>query len=106
MIYEENGGSHVPYPTEEVQEFYRSVGLAMDDEVNLIPDHVSVELLFMSWLIENGLAEQEEAFMEDHLLKWLPLYCDEVRELARTGFYKDIADLLKELILTDYEESA
>ncbi|MFA5352868.1 MAG: molecular chaperone TorD family protein [Thermodesulfovibrionales bacterium] len=90
--------------TEEVQAFYLSVGLAIDEEVNLIPDHLSAELLFMAWLIDNGLEEQEERFLVEHLLKWVPEYCDQVRSRAQTGFYRDVADLLKEFILSEYEE--
>src|SRR3990172_10154232 len=31
-----------------VQEFYRSAGVMIDEEANLAPDHLSVELLFMN----------------------------------------------------------
>lgn len=90
--------------TEEVQAFYRSVGLTIDEEAALIPDHAAMELLFMSYLVENGLIEQQRTFMEDHLFRWIPDYCDEVGKHARTAFYREIAVLLREFVVSDHEE--
>ncbi len=89
--------------TEQVQAFYNSVGLAIDEEVNLIPDHLSAELLFMAWLIESGRGEEQEGFIEDHLVKWVPGFCDELQTHAKTEFYREVAGLLKEFILSEYE---
>lgn len=90
--------------TEEVQAFYRSAGLMIDEEADLIPDHVGVELLFMSFLVENNLVDRQRAFMEDHLLRWVPDYCDEIEKHAGTTFYKELAVLVKDFIASDYEE--
>lgn len=90
--------------TEEVQKFYQSAGLVIDEEIDLVPDHLSVELLFMSYLIEHGFIEKQKGFLERHLLAWVPEYCDEIRKHARTTFYKEVAALLKEFILIDCEE--
>jgi TorA maturation chaperone TorD len=89
---------------EDVQAFYRASGLMMSDELNLIPDHLSAELFFMSYLIENGLIEQQKRFLEEHPMKWIPEYCDEMHKQANTDFYKEVANLLKEFISSDYEE--
>jgi anaerobic sulfite reductase subunit A len=90
--------------TEEVQAFYRSAGLMIDEEVDLIPDHAGVELLFMSFLVENNLIDRQTAFMGDHLMRWIPDYCDEIEKHARTTFYKELAILLREFVVSDYEE--
>lgn len=90
--------------TEEVQAFYRSAGLMIDEEVDLIPDHAGVELLFMSFLVENNLIDRQGAFMGDHLMRWIPDYCDEIEKHARTTFYKELAILLREFVVSDYEE--
>ncbi len=90
--------------TGEVQAFYRSAGLMIDEETDLIPDHAAVELLFMSYLVENDLVEQQRAFMEDHLMRWLPDYCEEVEAHARTTFYRELAVVVKEFLLSDLEE--
>lgn len=91
--------------TGEVEAFYNSVGLTIDEEISLIPDHISAELFFMSYLIENKLLKEQKSFMEKHLLQWIPNYCDEIEKQASTTFFKEIALLLKEFIITDYEEN-
>lgn len=92
--------------TEEVQAIYRSVGLTVDEEAALIPDHIAMELLFMSYLVGNGLVEQQRTFMEDHLFQWVPDYCDEVEKHAHTMFYREVAVVLREFVLSDHEELA
>jgi TorA maturation chaperone TorD len=89
---------------EEVQAFYTSARIMIDEELNLIPDHISAEMLFMSYLIENGISELQKKFLEYHLARWIPVYCDELQKYAGTGFYKEIALILKEFILSEAEE--
>lgn len=91
--------------TEEVEAFYNSVGLTIYEEINLIPDHISAELFFMSYIIENRFIKEQKAFMEKHILPWIPDYCDELNKQATTVFFKEVAILLKEFILSDYEEN-
>ncbi|MDI6727909.1 MAG: molecular chaperone TorD family protein [Thermodesulfovibrionales bacterium] len=88
---------------EEVQSFYISAGIVMDEEINLIPDHISAEMLFMSYLIENGILELQKRFLEEHLVKWIPEYCNELQKYASTGFYKEVANIIKEFILSEAE---
>ncbi|GAB4416748.1 MAG: molecular chaperone TorD family protein [Thermodesulfovibrionales bacterium] len=88
---------------EEVLGFYNSTGLTIDEEMPLIPDHISAELLFMSYLIENGLMEHQRRFSEEHLIKWIPEYCEEVSKQAKTTFYKELSGILKDFILYDHE---
>ena len=90
--------------TEEIQKCYRSAGLMIDEEIDLIPDHLSIELLFMSHLIENRFTEHQKSFLKEHLRVWVPEYCDEIQEHAQTTFYKEIAALLKEFISIECEE--
>lgn len=89
--------------TEEVLAFYNSTGLTIDEEMPLIPDHISAELLFMSYLVENGLVEQQKRFLEEHLLKWVPECCQEIYKQAGTTFYKELSKILQDFILYDYE---
>ncbi|MBM4128575.1 MAG: hypothetical protein FJ243_00485 [Nitrospira sp.] len=89
--------------TKEIQKFFQSVGLMIHEEIDLIPDHLSAGLLFMSHLIENGLMGHQKSFLEKHLLPWIPEYCAEVQKHARTSFYRKIAALLSEMIVSDGE---
>lgn len=89
---------------EQVQGFYNSVGLTMDEETGLMPDHISLEFLFMSYLIDNGLVELQKRFLNEHIGKWVPEYCDLLKGHATTDFYKEIAEILKEFVLFEVEE--
>lgn len=91
---------------EKVRAFYESAGLMIDEETELAPDHLGVELLFMSYLIENGLLEKQKRFIEEHLSQWVAEYCREVERHASTMFYKEVAILLREFISSEYEELA
>jgi TorA maturation chaperone TorD len=90
--------------TQEVAALYEATGITIDEDIRLVPDHLSVELFFMSYLIENDLIEEQKFFLENHLLVWVPDYCDEIKRIARTSFYKRIAELLTEFILDECEE--
>lgn len=88
----------------EVQGAYQSAGVMIDEEINLIPDHISAELLFMAFLTEHDLGDQQKRFLEDHLLRWVPELCEEILKHAHTTFYREVAELLKEFITSDYKE--
>ena len=82
------------------------------------PDHVGLELGFLSYLCnrENDARRNndpkcaakcmhmEYEFLRDHILEWVPIFCDQIAENDRTGFYRAIAILTKEFILADGEE--
>ncbi|MFZ5997406.1 MAG: TorD/DmsD family molecular chaperone [Nitrospirota bacterium] len=86
-----------------VQSFYQAAGLMLHEAATLSADHISAELLFMSYLVENNLVEHQRDFFKVHLSKWIPGYCEEVSKHASTMFYKEIARTLKEFILAEGE---
>jgi TorA maturation chaperone TorD len=86
--------------TGEVSACYEAAGLTLDEETALIPDHLALELLFMHYLIQNGLGEKQKMFLKEHLL-WVNEYCEEVKKHAATAFYKEVAKILKEFILSE-----
>lgn len=102
--YREIINSEIPINFElyDVQHFYWSVGVAVDEEFDLPPDHVSMELLFMEYLIEQGLKDEEIEFIR-RLYEWIPLFCDTLYENAKTDFYKEVALALKDFIISEVE---
>lgn len=92
-----------PVVGHDVHAFYESEGLMLDEELGLPADHIGVELLFMSYLVENERLDSEKRFLEGHLLRWSPSYLDMVERTAKSQFYKDIAMLTKGFITSDYE---
>jgi TorA maturation chaperone TorD len=91
-------------PYEEVISFYTGAGLAIDEAYEVSPDHLSLELLFMSYLIENNKTELEKKFLEQHLMNWVPYYCDEVMKQSKTSFYREIAEIVKDFLTAEYDE--
>jgi TorA maturation chaperone TorD len=109
-------------PWEEVRNFYRQIGLEKDKNEKHPEDHAAVELGLMAGfaflsgkeLPDSPLAEitEEEfnyalqvqrVFLEEHLLKWIPSLCDDIREKTRHYFYSSAAELTRLFVEADGE---
>ncbi len=90
---------------DEVSRFYLEAGLTIDEDFQLMPDHVSLEFLFMSYLIGSRRPELQKKFLEEHIMNWVPYFCEEVRREARTVFYREIAEITEDFLNREYEES-
>ena len=87
----------------DVHDFYAKTGLVIDEQLGLPPDHLGVEMLFMSYLVEGDKMEEQRKFLEDHLLHWAPQYLERFAGAAKTKFYKDIAGITKNFLIADYD---
>ncbi len=90
-------------PGEDVSSIYADAGLMLDEDYDLPPDHLTLELLFMSYLIDADKTGLQQQFLDEHLFAWVPEYCDEVARTAATVFYREIAGILKEFIIMETE---
>jgi TorA maturation chaperone TorD len=95
--------------TVEVKNFIETAGLDYQPEFTGIPDHVSVELEFMqkltAWEAEKWTQQDRKSaeycstvqrlFLDQHLLCWLPQFCDAVMEQAELPFYRSMAELTR-----------
>lgn len=100
---------------QEVENIYLEHGFTADDEFTNMPDQLGVELSFMGLLcLRAGRAGAESdadevaaivadeiKFVENHLLNWLPRFCDRAADFAELRFYKTIIRLTKEFIVSD-----
>ncbi len=91
-------------PSTEAAEFYAAAGLTIDEEFHYIPDHLSLEFLFMSYLINNKMLDLQKNFLEEHIMNWVPYYCEEIKKQAKTVFYREIAEITNDFLAADYEE--
>ncbi len=98
--------------TVDVKKFVETLGLSYKESDTSIPDHISVEMEMMQKLIEReqqawGEDKLEEAlyclkaeqmFVEDHLIKWIPKFCDKVEDEAEMTFYREMAKVTRSFI--------
>lgn len=92
---------------------YKSLGL--DVVLKEGPDHITIELEFMYFLIfkevealNKGLnssaddyRKKQTLFLEEHLTKWVPEFAHNVQLHAQTDFYKNIVQMTNTFIDTD-----
>ncbi len=83
--------------------FYLSAGLTFGEEYETVPDHISLEFLFMSYAVDIDNREMQRKFLEEHIVNWVPYYCDEIIKEAKTLFYREIAGITKDFIGSEYE---
>lgn len=127
------GGACPPYETEYIAEkfpyarhhcladvagFYRAFGLRLAPALRERPDHVSLQLEFMAFLIgQEHAALHDQApdstramsdfrkaqlrFFREHLSWWVPGYCRLLAEHAGTGFYAEAARWLSAWIVCE-----
>jgi TorA maturation chaperone TorD len=96
----------------KVKRAYRKANIAKAKEYAEPEDHIAFELRFMHYLCEEELsADTEERiaeclnmqkeYLNDHLLIWVPDFCDALTETKLSEFYKGIARLTKGFILLE-----
>ena len=104
--------------TVEVKKFIESAGLEYGSEYRGLPDHISVEFEFMQQVILREAQAWEEddkegaeyclkmerKFINEHLARWIPEFCDRVDREAEWPFYRDMAVLTKQFIAFEKEE--
>ena len=104
--------------TVEVRKFIEASGLEYTPEYRGMPDHISVELEFMqqaakmeSQALEDNDNEgllyclkMEKRFIEEHLLKWVPGFCDRIISDAEMSFYREMARVTKHFMEFEEEE--
>jgi TorA maturation chaperone TorD len=103
--------------TVEVKKFIETTGLGYESEFTGLPDHISVELELMRKLSEWEAAKWSEndsgsagycqtvqkKFVEEHLLRWAPKFCDQVIDKASMPFYREMAEVTKNFLELDHQ---
>lgn len=92
--------------------FYKNMGLAYDVSIKDSPDHIAVETEFLYFLLfhidqEYRKDNQEESFrlwhgykvfLSMHYKKWVPLFCDKIKQHTTNHFYRLLAVCLESFI--------
>ena len=102
---------------DEVLAIYRSHKLDKADAWAESEDHLSAELEFMQVLCDRAAAcltsgdedgaiaylTTQRNFLEDHLVCWVPMLCQDMKRFAKTDFYRGLAFLTDGFLQTDFE---
>jgi len=100
-------------PLLNVKEVYRKAGISKSKNYPEPEDHIAFELRFMHHLCEEVSSESKDVeqildsigfqktFLNDHLLKWIPNFCDALYNYEKSDFYKGIAKITKGFISMD-----
>jgi putative dimethyl sulfoxide reductase chaperone len=98
--------------TAVVKQFMLDAGFEAPEDGGIFPDHISIELMFMSWLTSNeaqawadGDLEQasrsldwQHGFVSRHLSKWVAEFCRKIREQADYPFYREFSEILRSFV--------
>lgn len=101
--------------TVAVNQFIKSIGFEFQVENSMIPDHISVEFELMQRLAHyeaqawaTGDEQRaidclavEHRFLEQHLIKWVPQFCEQVITQTELSFYREMAKLTRDFIEAD-----
>lgn len=106
--------------TVAVKKFIEATGLHIDDQFTGMPDHITAEFELMQRLaLEEAEAwEQDDAelggnirgiqarFLDEHLSRWIPTFCDKVIENAAEPLYRTFSEIAKEFLAFEAQNLA
>jgi TorA maturation chaperone TorD len=111
-VYLDEGRRVMGDSTMKVIETYQEEGLSKNDDFKDLPDHIAVEMEFVSYLIykEREAAQRadidtarqyvkkQEYFLDTYLRPWVPLFCEKIKERTENSFYSALADCVSTFI--------
>jgi TorA-specific chaperone len=93
-------------PAVEMRRRLASSGLALDEDLNQLPDHLCIEIEYLYFLLGEGRKKGHESqltkakgFAGDWMLPWVRQFHDQLAKADdETGFYTLVSGLLVELL--------
>ena len=88
----------------DVVELYAKRGLApAKDNYHVPEDHLGYLCEYMAMLIDEGAADEQKAFLKNHLLNWVSAFTVDMGKYAATDFYGGLAKLTRGFLLLEQE---
>jgi putative dimethyl sulfoxide reductase chaperone len=98
--------------TMDVIRFYEDAGLSGSENCRDLPDHIAVELEFMSYLVFKetealvksdfvtalDMVTKQERFLDGYLRRWIVPFCEKIKESSDNGFYAALADCVSSFV--------
>ena len=105
-LYLDGEGRVMGDSTMDVIRFYEDAGLTRSKDCGDLPDHIAVELEFMSYLIYKEIEaieksdfatalemiKKQESFLDRLLGRWIVQFCRKIKESTDNEFYTALAD--------------
>lgn len=115
-VYLEGSRQIMGASTMDARNRYLEAGLQVSGEFKEAPDHVSIELEFMSYLVFKEIQaleqsdfedarchlDNQDAFLRDHLGAWIAKFAQNVGKNAQTNFYKNLAIVSQRFVENDH----
>ncbi len=79
---------------------YQANGIVIPDKYSSMPDHIALELEYMSYLCNNASKREQREFLETHL-DWIDSLSDDINKSDKEGFYSTAIQLTKFFIAHD-----
>lgn len=104
--------------TLQVRDFYQRFGLEVKNLNKEPDDHIGLEMEFIAYLCQEAIQkiqDNEDAvpyiqatrqFLQEHLAQWVPEFCGDIEEGARTGFFRGLAKFTRGWLEFDGEAVA
>lgn len=116
--YIDKEGQHRGWIIANLQGEYSNSGLVLSPTLNELPDHLSVELEYMSFLCssqasaaENGTEsesrryqEMQRSFLTQHLAQWFPMFHKRVKDASQGAFYLAIIEALFDFLKWELQQ--
>jgi len=74
-------------------EIYHQCGLEVSEEFKGCPDHIAMELEFLSYLYQFATDNEIKTFIQDHM-DWIPLLSEEFKRFHPHHFYGNAMEVL------------
>ena len=88
----------------DVVELYAKRGVApAKDNYHVPEDHLGYLCEYMAILIDEGAADEQKAFLKNHLLNWVSAFTVDMGKYAATDFYGGLAKLTRGFLLLEQE---
>ncbi|HEY9206567.1 MAG TPA: molecular chaperone TorD family protein [Candidatus Methanoperedens sp.] len=97
-------GSMMSKPLLTVKKEYRMAGLTRVEGYHEPEDHIAMELGFMSRLCQEQSDEslrRQRDFLHNHLLKWVPGFCNDLCRKSDNDFWKGIGKLTEGFMILE-----
>jgi TorA maturation chaperone TorD len=105
-LYLEGKGKVMGDSTMEVIRFYEAAGLSRNRDCTDLPDHIAVELEFLSYLVYRGaealetsaftlaleMMKKQQGFLDQFLGRWIGEFCEKIKASTDNRFYSALAE--------------